>query len=37
MSKFTTVEKNQIKNIVALLSIKRIPDSEIIKSILHRR
>jgi hypothetical protein len=33
MSKFTTVERNQIKNIVALLSIKRIPDSEIIKSI----
>lgn len=33
MSKFTTVEKNQIKNTVALLSIKRIPDLEIIKSI----
>jgi hypothetical protein len=33
MSKFTSVEKNQIKNIVALMSIKRIPDLEIIKSI----
>jgi hypothetical protein len=33
MSKFTIIEKRHIKNIVALLSIKRIPDSLIIKSI----
>jgi hypothetical protein len=33
MSKFTYVERNLIKNIVATLTIKRIPDNEIIKEI----
>ncbi|MGA7007083.1 MAG: hypothetical protein WBY28_08415 [Nitrososphaeraceae archaeon] len=31
--KFTCTERLTVKNIVALLTIKRIPDSEIIKSI----
>ena len=33
MPKFTCTERLTVKNIVAMLSIKRIPDSEIIKSI----
>ena len=33
MSKFTYVEKNLVKNMVAILTIKRIPDNEIIKHI----
>lgn len=33
MPKFTTIERAQIQNIVANLSIKRIPESEIIKEI----
>jgi len=31
--KFTSIERAQIQNIVANLSIKRIPESEIIKEI----
>lgn len=31
--KFTCTERLTVKNIVAMLTIKRIPDSEIIKSI----
>jgi hypothetical protein len=31
--KFTTIERAQIQNIVANLSIKRIPESEIIKEV----
>ena len=33
MSKFTSAQKAQIKSIVATLSIKQFPDSEIIKTI----
>jgi hypothetical protein len=33
MPKFTCTERLTVKNIVAMLTIKRIPDSEIIKSI----
>ena len=33
MSKFTQVVRHNIKNIFAGLTIKRIPDNEIIKSI----
>ena len=33
MPKFTCIERLTVKNIVAMLTIKRIPDSEIIKSI----
>jgi hypothetical protein len=33
MPKFTCTERMTVKNIVAMLTIKRIPDSEIIKSI----
>ena len=32
MPKFTCTERLKVKNIVAMLTIKRIPDSEIIKS-----
>jgi hypothetical protein len=33
MPKFTTAEKSLVKSIIASLSIKRIPDSEIIKQV----
>ena len=33
MPKFTCTERLAVKNIVAMLTIKRIPDAEIIKSI----
>jgi hypothetical protein len=33
MSKFTYIERNLIRDIVAILTIKRIPDSEFIKSV----
>ena len=33
MSKYTAEEQAQIKNIVAMLSIKRIPDPEIMKAV----
>ena len=33
MSKFTYAERSIVKNIVACLTIKRIPDNEILKSI----
>ena len=33
MPKFTTNEKTQIRNIITHLSIKRMPDPEIIKEI----
>jgi hypothetical protein len=33
MSKFTTTERLQIQSIVATVSIKRIPDPEIVKEI----
>jgi hypothetical protein len=33
MSKFTCTERNIIKNLVATLTIKRIPDNEIVKEI----
>ena len=33
MPKFTCTERLTVKNIIALLTIKRIPDSEIIKRI----
>jgi hypothetical protein len=36
MSKFTHAERNQIKNTVAILSIKRIPDLEILKAIFYQ-
>ncbi len=36
MSKFTNDERTLIKNIVATLSIKRIPDSDIIKEVYER-
>jgi ABC-type proline/glycine betaine transport system ATPase subunit len=36
MSKFTYAERNLIKNIVACLTIKRIPDNQIIKSIFEQ-
>ena len=36
MSKFTYTERTQIKNIVATLSLKRIPDNEIIEFIFHQ-
>ncbi len=37
MPKFTCTERLTVKNIVAMLTIKRIPDSEIIKSIFDQR
>ena len=37
MPKFTCTERLTVKNIVALLTIKRIPDSEIIESIFDQR
>jgi hypothetical protein len=36
VSKFTNDERTLIKNIVATLSIKRIPDSDIIKEVYER-
>ena len=36
MSKFTYIERNLIKNIVATLTIKRIPDNEIAKEIFEQ-
>ena len=36
MSKFTADEKALLKNIVAALTIKRIPDSDIIEEIQHK-
>ena len=33
MSKYTTAERALVKNIVATLSIKRIPEAEIIRAI----
>ncbi len=33
MSKFTYEERTQVKNIIATLSIKRIPDEEIVAEI----
>ena len=36
MSKFTFEEKTQIKSLVATLSLKRIPDNEIIEFIFHQ-
>jgi hypothetical protein len=36
MPKFTALERNLIKSIVATLSIKRIPDSEIIKEVFNQ-
>ena len=33
MSKFTNAEKSIVKNLVATLSIKKIPDSEILKEV----
>jgi hypothetical protein len=33
MSKFTTTERLQIQSIVPTVSIRRIPDSEIVKEI----
>ena len=36
MSKFTFDERNRIKTIVATLSLKRIPDNEIVKEIFEQ-
>ena len=36
MPKFTSAERILLKSIVAILSIKRIPESEIIKEIFHQ-
>ena len=36
MSKYTAAEKALVKNVVATLSIKRIPDSEIVKEIFNQ-
>ena len=36
MSKFTYTERNLIKNMVATLTLKRIPDNEIVKEIFEQ-
>jgi hypothetical protein len=34
--KFTTIERSNLQNIIANLSIKRVPDNEIIKEVLNQ-